>query len=125
MPILSDCYDPEYVNSPDNFTPDGRWILGEAAEIAKYFIACGMNGNSLQGAGGIGKAVAEWIIEGQPTQDLLPFNVQRFLNIHNSRPYLKQRIREVVGRYNRHNECIILFSTIFFKTLCHTLSPSV
>ncbi|KAK9890381.1 hypothetical protein WA026_010473 [Henosepilachna vigintioctopunctata] len=99
IPALSQCYEPEYVNSPDNFTPDGRWILGEAAEVANYFVACGLNGNSLQGAGGIGKAVAEWIIEGEPTQDLLPFNVQRFLNIHNSRPYLKQRLMEVVGRH--------------------------
>ncbi|XP_065165300.1 pyruvate dehydrogenase phosphatase regulatory subunit, mitochondrial-like [Atheta coriaria] len=89
---------PELVNSPDNFTPDGRWILGEAPTVGNYFVACGMNGNSLQGAGGIGKAVAEWIIEGRPTQDLLPFNIQRFLDIHGGRHYLQQRIKEIVGR---------------------------
>lgn len=55
--------------------------------------------NCFQGAGGIGKAVAEWLIEGAPTQDLLPFHVQRFLDVHNSRPYLQQRTKEVVGRY--------------------------
>lgn len=48
FPILEHCYDPELVNSPDNFTPDGRWILGEAPEVKNYFVACGMNGNSLQ-----------------------------------------------------------------------------
>lgn len=48
MPILGDCKTPELVNSPDNFTPDGRWILGETAEVKNYFVACGMNGNSLQ-----------------------------------------------------------------------------
>ncbi|XP_066258904.1 pyruvate dehydrogenase phosphatase regulatory subunit, mitochondrial-like isoform X1 [Euwallacea similis] len=99
FPILEGCPEPELVNSPDNFTPDGRWILGEAPEVKNYFVACGMNGNSLKGAGGIGKAVAEWIIEGQPRQDLLPFILQRFLNVHNSRHYLKQRIKEVVGRH--------------------------
>lgn len=52
----------------------------------------------LKGAGGIGKAVAEWIIEGEPTSDILPFHIQRFLDVHNSRPYLVQRIREIVGR---------------------------
>lgn len=57
-----------------------------------------MNGNSLQGAGGIGRAVAEWIIAGEPTQDLLSFDVQRFLDLHNNRQYLQQRIKEVVGR---------------------------
>ncbi|CAG9759384.1 unnamed protein product [Ceutorhynchus assimilis] len=98
FPILETCKSPNLVNSPDNFTPDGRWILGEAPEVKNYFVACGMNGNSLQGAGGIGKAVSEWIIEGEPRQDLLPFILQRFLNVHNSRHYLRERIKEVVGR---------------------------
>mgnify|MGYP005986546209 CR=1 FL=1 len=48
IPELSNCKEPEIVNSPDNFTPDGRWILGETAEVNNYFVACGMNGNSLQ-----------------------------------------------------------------------------
>ncbi|CAG9816816.1 unnamed protein product [Phaedon cochleariae] len=99
IPMLKTCTNPDWTNSPDNFTPDGRWILGECSEVKNYYVACGMNGNSLQGAGGIGKAVADWIIEGKPKQDLLPFNVQRFLNVHNSRPYLQQRTKEVVGRH--------------------------
>nr|XP_022914897.1 pyruvate dehydrogenase phosphatase regulatory subunit, mitochondrial-like isoform X1 [Onthophagus taurus] len=98
LPILETCKEPNIVNSPDNFTPDGRWIVGETPLIRNYFVACGMNGNSLQGAGGIGKAVAEWIIEGEPKQDLLPFHIQRFLAVHNSTRYLEQRIKEVVGR---------------------------
>ncbi|CAG9855350.1 unnamed protein product [Phyllotreta striolata] len=99
IPMLKDYSNPELTNSPDNFTPDGRWILGETPEVKNYFVACGMNGNSLQGAGGIGKAVADWIIDGKPKQDILPFNVQRFLNVHNSKLYLQQRVKEVVGRH--------------------------
>ncbi|XP_044741154.1 pyruvate dehydrogenase phosphatase regulatory subunit, mitochondrial-like [Chrysoperla carnea] len=99
LPILKSVSRPQLTNSPDNFTPDGRWILGETAEVNNYFVAVGMNGNSLQGAGGIGKAVAEWIIEGKPTQELLPFSVQRFLDLHNNRQYLQQRTKEVVGRH--------------------------
>lgn len=98
IPELKNYQTPELRNSPDNFTPDGRWILGETPEVTNYFVAVGMNGNSLQGAGGIGRAVAEWLIEGKPTQDLLPFNVQRFLDVHNSRRYLQRRTREIVGR---------------------------
>lgn len=67
-------------------------------QINNYFVAVGMNGNSLQGAGGIGKAVADWIVNGEPTQELLPFDVQRFLDLHNNRNYLQQRVTEVVGR---------------------------
>lgn len=57
-----------------------------------------MNGNPLQGAGGIGKAMAEWIMQGKPTQEHLAFDVQRFLDLHNNRMYLQERTKEVVGR---------------------------
>ena len=36
------------INTPDAFTPDGRWIIGESPEVSKYFVCVGMNGNSLQ-----------------------------------------------------------------------------
>uniref|UniRef100_A0A182T452 Pyruvate dehydrogenase phosphatase regulatory subunit, mitochondrial n=1 Tax=Anopheles maculatus TaxID=74869 RepID=A0A182T452_9DIPT len=98
LPVLRDLSMPAIRNSPDNFTPDGRLIFGESAEVKNYFVACGMNGNPLQGSGGVGKALAEWIVSGTPTIDMLPFNVQRFLDLHNNRQYLQQRIREVVGR---------------------------
>uniref|UniRef100_A0A182VRX4 Pyruvate dehydrogenase phosphatase regulatory subunit, mitochondrial n=1 Tax=Anopheles minimus TaxID=112268 RepID=A0A182VRX4_9DIPT len=98
LPVLRDIRMPTVRNSPDNFTPDGRLIFGESAEVKNYFVACGMNGNPLQGSGGVGKALAEWIVSGTPTIDMLPFNVQRFLDLHNNRQYLQQRIREVVGR---------------------------
>nr|XP_018910548.1 PREDICTED: pyruvate dehydrogenase phosphatase regulatory subunit, mitochondrial-like isoform X2 [Bemisia tabaci] len=99
LPILKDVPEPSLMNYPDTFTPNGKWILGETPEVDNYFVAVGMNGNSLQGAGGIGKALAEWIVEGEPTQELLKFDVQRFLDLHNNRNYLQQRIQEVVGRH--------------------------
>nr|XP_034191464.1 pyruvate dehydrogenase phosphatase regulatory subunit, mitochondrial-like [Osmia lignaria] len=97
LPILKGIK-PNVYNCPDNFTPDGRWILGESPEVKNYFVAVGMNGNLLQGAGGIGKEVAECLINGESTQELLPFNVQRFLDLHSSKQYLQQRTKEVVGR---------------------------
>ncbi|VVC25267.1 Hypothetical protein CINCED_3A003153 [Cinara cedri] len=99
IPILKDAVYPTLTNSPDTFTPNGKWILGETPEIDNYFVAVGMNGNPLQGAGGIGKAMAEWIMEGKPTQEHLAFDVQRFLDLHNNRMYLQERTKEVVGRH--------------------------
>ncbi|XP_001607504.2 pyruvate dehydrogenase phosphatase regulatory subunit, mitochondrial [Nasonia vitripennis] len=98
MPILKEVKKPFVYNCPDNFTPDGRWIMGETSDVKNYYVAVGMNGNSLQGAGGIGKEIAEWLIQSESTQELLPFNVQRFMDLHTNRQYLQQRIREVVGR---------------------------
>lgn len=48
FPQLETIKKPQLFNSPDNFTPDGRWMLGEVPEVKNYFVACGMNGNSLQ-----------------------------------------------------------------------------
>lgn len=86
-------------SSPDTFTPDGRWILGESSDVNNYYVAVGTNGNSIQGAGGIGKFVAEWIIEGRCTHELFSFSIQRFLEVHNNRNYLAQRVKEVVGKH--------------------------
>ena len=49
MPILSEVKEPFVYNCPANFTPDGRWILGESSDVKNYYVAVGMNGNSLQG----------------------------------------------------------------------------
>ena len=58
-----------------------------------------MNGNSLQGAGGVGKAVADWMVNGYPSGDMLQFEVQRFTSLHNNGRFLLERSREVVGRH--------------------------
>jgi len=49
LPILEEVKQPNIYNCPDNFTPDGIWILGESPEVKNYYVAVGMNGNSLQG----------------------------------------------------------------------------
>lgn len=124
FPSLSNCQSPYVSNTPDNFTPDGRWILGESAEVNNYYVAVGTNGNSIQGAGGIGKAVAEWIIAGNPRQELFPFSIQRFVELHNNRQFLEQRVKEVVGhqytipypnkeyKYGRKLRCSPLYSVL-------------
>lgn len=99
LPVLQDATYDFLLNTPDAFTPDGRWILGEAHEVANYFVCAGMNGNSLQGAGGVGKAVADWIVKGYPPGDMLNFEVQRFTALHNNSRFLLERSKEVVGRH--------------------------
>ena len=39
LPILKETEYDFLLNTPDAFTPDGRWILGEAPEIGNYFVA--------------------------------------------------------------------------------------
>ena len=71
-------------------------------QVDNMFVCCGMNGNSVQGGGGIGRVVAEWMVFGggnTSAQDIMAtFDGKRFINIHNNRRYLEERTREVVGR---------------------------
>lgn len=78
MPILEACKQPELVNSPDNFTPDGRWILGESAEVKNYFVACGMNGNSLQVSEN--RSTKEKKISFQNVTDLFVKKIEKFIH---------------------------------------------
>jgi len=99
IPILKETAYDFLINTPDAFTPDGRWILGETPEVANYFVCAGMNGNSLQGAGGVGKSVAEWMVTGKPPKQMLKFEVQRFTSLHNNSKFLYERSKEVSGRH--------------------------
>ena len=77
VPCFADVLKKAPVNGPISMTPDGRPLLGPLPGLSNYFVATGfMNGLSL--AGGAGKALAEWIIEGEPPLDMFALDVARF-----------------------------------------------
>lgn len=97
VPILNQVDIQRYVSGPDTFTSDGHWILGETAEIDNLYVAVGMNVNSVQPAGGLGKELADWITTGEPKAYLLPFDIRRFIDLHNNLKFLRERVQEAVG----------------------------
>ncbi|MGI9418356.1 MAG: GcvT family protein [Geminicoccaceae bacterium] len=77
VPCLAEASTKAPVSGPITMTPDGRPLLGPLPGFTSYFVATGfLNGLSL--AGGAGKALAEWIIEGEPPIDLHTLDVARF-----------------------------------------------
>jgi hypothetical protein len=50
-------------------------------------------------AGGVGKYLAEWITAGESSVNLWAFDVQRFVNLHNNRKFLRERVAETFGEY--------------------------
>ena len=85
------------VNGPISMTPDGRPLLGPLPGLANYFVAAGfLNGLSL--AGGAGKALAEWIIEGEPPLDLFTVDVARF-GAFTGQDYVKNAAKEAYARH--------------------------
>src|SRR2546425_894931 len=68
IPALNDVGIRKLMIGPEVFTPDGDFLLGESAEVRGFYIAGGTPG--IAAGGGVGKAMAEWIIEGRPSLDL-------------------------------------------------------
>ena len=86
------------INGPEAFTPDNEFCLGES-EIRGFFVAAGFCAHGLAGAGGIGKVIAEWIAEGEPSLDLWEMDVRRFGAQYGSPAYTHARIRETYEAY--------------------------
>ena len=86
------------INGPEAFTPDNEFCLGES-EVRGFFVAAGFCAHGLAGAGGIGKVMAEWIAEGEPSLDLWEMDVRRFGAQYRSPAYTHARIRETYETY--------------------------
>ncbi|MDZ7713075.1 MAG: FAD-dependent oxidoreductase [Rhodovibrio sp.] len=86
-----------FFNGPESFTPDDRFLLGETPELDGLFVACGFNSIGVQSAGGVGKALADWIVEGHPPMDLGDVDVRRTLAFQDNARYLHDRTRETLG----------------------------
>jgi glycine cleavage system aminomethyltransferase T/glycine/D-amino acid oxidase-like deaminating enzyme len=85
------------LNGPESFTLDGNFILGEAPELAGYFVCAGFNSAGIANAGGAGKLVAEWIVQGGAPLDLWDVDTRRFAPFHANRRHLADRTVETLG----------------------------
>jgi 4-methylaminobutanoate oxidase (formaldehyde-forming) len=85
------------LNGPESFTLDGNFILGEAPELAGYFVCAGFNSAGIANAGGAGKLVAEWIVNGEAPLDLWDVDTRRFAPFHANRRHLADRTVESLG----------------------------
>ncbi|MEF2549009.1 FAD-dependent oxidoreductase [Aurantimonas sp. E1-2-R+4] len=86
-----------FFNGPESFTPDDRYLLGEAPELAGFFVAAGFNSVGIQSAGGAGMALAQWIEDGEPPFDLWDVDIRRMQRVQNNRTYLVNRVSETLG----------------------------
>ena len=87
----------------ESFTPDNRYLMGEAPELRNFYVAAGMNSTGIAAGAGVGNAVAQWIVEGHPTMDLSEVDIRRFHRSQNSAGYLHDRTVETVGTlYGTH-----------------------
>ena len=98
VPAMEEVTVTRLINGPEAFTPDNEFCLGES-EVRGLFVAAGFCAHGLAGAGGVGKAMAEWIIAGEPSLDLWEMDIRRFGPHYRSPSYTLKRAKEVYETY--------------------------
>lgn len=82
------------VNGAISFAPDGRPMIGPMPGVPGFFVACGFLGGIAQG-GGIGLAMSQWILDGEPELDLHFIDVARFGD-WTTREFARERTYEIL-----------------------------
>ncbi|HEX6870651.1 MAG TPA: FAD-dependent oxidoreductase, partial [Micromonosporaceae bacterium] len=82
---------------PESFTPDLAPIVGEAPELRNYFVAAGLNSIGILTGGGIGRALAQWIVDGRPDVDVTGINIDRLHRYQSNPEYRATRTVESLG----------------------------
>ena len=77
VPAMDEITVTRLINGPEAFTPDNEFCLGES-EVRGFFVAAGFCAHGLAGAGGIGRVMAQWILEGEPAIDVWEMDIRRF-----------------------------------------------
>jgi glycine cleavage system aminomethyltransferase T/glycine/D-amino acid oxidase-like deaminating enzyme len=98
VPAMEQAEVKRFFNGPEAFTPDGEFILGES-EVPGFWVAAGFCAHGLAGAGGIGKVMAEWIVDGEPEYDLWHMDIRRFGRHYRAQRYALARTTEVYSQY--------------------------
>ncbi|XP_049885226.1 pyruvate dehydrogenase phosphatase regulatory subunit, mitochondrial [Pectinophora gossypiella] len=84
-------------NGLEAFSPDCKWIVGEAPEMFNYHVAAGMKTVGISAAGGVAEATADEIVQKYTKHDVYDLHINRFLGLHNNKRFLRDRVKEVPG----------------------------
>ena len=99
LPFLAEAGMIQLVAHPDAFSPDAGPLLGEWPGRKGFWLACASSMQGFGGGGGIGKCMAEWIIDGQTEWDLYAYRAWRFSRNYHDPFYAAERARECYKYY--------------------------
>ena len=86
------------VNGPDGYTPDGRCLMGPVPGLRDFHVLAGFSIFGIVFAGGAGRYAAEWIVDGQPSDNMWELDVRRFGEYAQSAAFLVPRAIDVYAR---------------------------
>jgi dimethylglycine dehydrogenase len=97
FPALADVGIKRWVNGAFTFTPDGNPLVGPVEGLPGYWAACGCMAGISQGAA-IGLALANWIVDGDPGEDVFGMDVARFPSHASDDDYMRATTAQFYAR---------------------------
>jgi dimethylglycine dehydrogenase len=95
VPSFADAGIKSVVNGPDGYTPDGHCLMGPVPGLDNFHVLAGFSIFGIVFSGGAGKYAAEWIVDGQPSDNMWEVDVRRFDDYATSTKYVAERACEV------------------------------
>jgi dimethylglycine dehydrogenase len=92
VPVVGTAGIKRVINGPMIWSPDSSVLLGPVPELRGYFCVCGMIPGFSQ-SGGVGRHVAEWMVEGEPKLDLFGWDMARYGHWA-GKDFTKARVRD-------------------------------
>ncbi|MFF5108194.1 FAD-dependent oxidoreductase [Streptosporangium sp. NPDC000509] len=98
VPDLANAEITKVVHGPEAFTPDGEFLLGETP-VRGLWAAAGFCVHGLAAAGGVGKVMAEWIVDGSPEYDMFGMDLRRFGSHARSASWTRAKALDSYSKY--------------------------
>jgi heterotetrameric sarcosine oxidase gamma subunit len=97
VPILRETGIRKFFCGPESFTPDGEPMVGESPELRNFFVGAGLNSLGILQGGGIGRILAQWIVDGVAPVESTDIDIARALPFQGNQKYLADRTVETLG----------------------------
>lgn len=97
MPELNSTGVQRFMNGPESFTADTKPLVGQAPQVDGLYVAAGMNSVGIMSSAGIGRVLADWMIDKRAPSDLWEVDVARCNPVTASDSHMELRMQEAVS----------------------------
>ncbi|MGC6485866.1 MAG: FAD-dependent oxidoreductase, partial [Candidatus Puniceispirillales bacterium] len=97
IPVLAETGIQFYMNGPESFTADTKPLIGPAPMIDGLYVAAGMNSVGVMSSAGVGRLLADWMVDGFPSMDAWDVDIARCDPRLAEPSHMEARMKEAVA----------------------------